>query len=356
MSRGKKIRFAVQLGIAVVVLAALIVMLNPGRFGVAAERFPLVLIPAVLGLTAAFYILKGIRYHQLLRGEGVAITAPTSTVMTVAGEAVGLLPLGELARGELATEVSGAPIGSTVAAVTVQEMLYLVVIVAFALPGSLRYAAAVSAIGAALAVVAVTIAVLTIHPLFAAVLRLVRALPLIRRMAHQAEILQRQTVNLLRRADTWWGLWLSIAGAAIEVTLFWVMVQAVSPVRISWGVAAFVYGAAYLGGAVSSPGGLGGFEGSVVGLLSLYGVDPGAAAAAALLHRGADKGVITLTGIGTYIAVQRHFRRRRGILLGEEPAPPEPAYPGHADAVGRPAPAVGEPEKAGAGSRPTPPS
>lgn len=325
--RKRLIRALIQFALAAVIVALLIIFLNPAKFSQAISEFPRGLIPVCVGLCLAFYFVKGLRWHQLLRSEAVEIHPATSVVTAIAGEALGLIPFGELARGEMVTELTGAPLGTTLAGVTVQELLYLLVIIGFALPGSLTSAPALSVVSTVFAFVALLILVLGVRRLFHYVLAFIKAVPLLRRGSRQFEILQRQTVRLLRRPDTWIWITLSVADAAIMVTLFWVVFEGLSPGRVSWAAAAFVYGAAYLAGAVSSPGGLGGFEGSVVFLLGSVVGAPTAVAAAAI-HRLSDKGVITPIAIVTYIALRRHVHRRRGLLLGEEIGG-EPAQPMH---------------------------
>jgi hypothetical protein len=324
------VRLIVQVGVTVGILVALILILNPGQLGQDIAHFPIIMVPAALGLTACYYLTKGMRYHQLLRSEGIAVTPRASILFTVGGEAFGLLPFGELARAELASEATGAPLGTTMAAVTVQELLYTTVIVAIAIPGALAYAAGISGIALSLAGILAIIAILTVNPVFHAVLGLIRRIPLARRAVPQLAVLQLQVVRLMRRRETWLWLTLSVLGALFELTLFWLMVRGTSSVAVPWVTTTFIYGAAYLAGAATSPGGgVGGFESTAIALLHTQGVLGPAAVAAALLQRAADKGVITVCGFAAWYWVRRHIRLRRGLLLGDgEPAalaPREPA-------------------------------
>jgi len=331
MSRARRVRMVIQIGVTVGILVALILILNPGQLGQDIAHFPLIMVPAALGLTACFYLSKGLRYHQLLRSESVSVTPRSSVLFTVGGEAFGLLPLGELARAELASEATGAALGITMAAVTVQELLYTTVIVAIALPGALAYAAGVSGIAVSLAGILAIIGILTIHPVFEAVLGVIRRIPVARRAALQLEVLHEQVVRLMRRRETWLWVTLSVLGALFELTLFWLMVRGTSGVPVPWVTTTFIYGAAYLTGAATSPGGgVGGFEGAAIALLHAQGVLGPAAVAAALLQRAADKGVITLCGFAAWYWVRRHIRRRRGLLLGDTevaPVVPRAALP-----------------------------
>ncbi len=245
------------------------------------------------------------------------VTSRDSLLFTVSGEAFGLLPFGELARAELASEATGAPLGTTMATVTVQELLYTLVIVGVSVPGSLAYTAGISGIAAALASIVVILVILTVNPIFHTMLKLVGIIPGVRRASTQLEVLHEQTVVMLRRPSTWLWIILSVLSALLEVTLFWLVVRGVVNQPIGWGSTTFIYGAAYLSGAVTSPGGgVGGFESTVIALLTAKGVPGDAAVAAALLMRASDKGLITVTGLFTWFWVRRRLSRRRGLLLG----------------------------------------
>ena len=319
MSRAHRVRLILQAGVTIGILVALILILNPGQLGQDIARFPIIMVPAAIGLTACFYLTKGLRYHQLLRSEGVAVTPRESVLFTVGGEAFGLLPFGELARAELASEATGASLGTTMAAVTVQELLYTAVIVAVAIPGALAYAAGISGIAVSLAGIIAIIGILTINPVFSAVLAPGRlGSRVARRATRQLEVLHEQVVRLMRRPETWLWLTLSVLGALFELTLFWLMVRGTSGMDVPWVTTTFIYGAAYLTGAATSPGGgVGGFESTAIALLHTQGVLGPAAVAAALLQRAADKGVITLAGFAVWFWVRRHIRLRTGLLLGD---------------------------------------
>jgi hypothetical protein len=238
------------------------------------------------------------------------------------------------------------------AAVTVQELLYTTVIVAVAIPGALAYAAGISGIAVSLAGILAIIGILTIDPVFNAVLGVVGHIPWARRATRQLEVLHEQVVQLMRRRETWLWLMLSVLGALFELTLFWLMVRGTSGVAVPWVTTTFIYGAAYLAGAATSPGGgVGGFETTAIALLHTQGVLGPAAVAAALLQRAADKGVITLAGFAAWFWVQRHIRVRRGLLLGGRDARPPAPRPA-STSLPVPALAIARPPE----SVPTPPA
>jgi hypothetical protein len=81
------------------------------------------------------------------------------------------------------------------------------------------------------------------------------------------------------------------------------------PGLLSWTNAAFVIAVAYIAGAVGLlPGGLGGFEAACIGMLVALGAPHGVAAAASLLQRAGDKGLATLYGLAAYVVARRRLR------------------------------------------------
>lgn len=289
-------------------MVTLLVVLNPAQFARSVAGFRLWSVPAVVGLSTLYYLLQGLRWQPLLRAVGVRLPLGRTLLLNLSGQATGLLPLGELTRAVLVSEATGSEFGAVVATITVQELAYTLIIIAAAVPGALGHPAAAEGIIAALAGTVMVLLILTNRALFRGVIGVVRRLPLVHRIVPQAERLQRDTVVLLRRWDTWAWSVLSIAGAMVAITLFWLVVDSLRPGFLSWQDAAFVYAVSHVVGAITlSPGGLGGFEASVAGLLIAVGADPGTAAAAALVQRAADKGLATLAGLVAFMIARRRY-------------------------------------------------
>jgi uncharacterized membrane protein YbhN (UPF0104 family) len=239
--------------------------------------------------------------------------------------------MGELARAELTSEHTDAPRGKTVATVAVQETLYALVIIAIAIPGSLVFSAGIAGIGVALMGTLGVLLVLTSNRAFRKVVWIMQRLPLAKRGVAWAKGLHEQTQHLLRDPKTWGWIILSIFGAVIELTLFWLLIRTLCGGDISWITTTFIYGAAYLAGAIANPvGGVGGFEATAIGLLHVLGVLAPAAVAVALLQRVADKGVITVVGVVVWFFLRAEikrvqFRRKAAAGAADLLRPPDAA-------------------------------
>ena len=176
-------------------------------------------------------------------------------------------------------------VGSAVAAVTVQELLYSGLLIAAALPGSSRYYFARAGVAAALGGTLIVVVLLTVGRCCG-----VRAwwpgCPCCAE-AGGVDQLQADAVVLFENWRTYVWLWISAVQALMAISLFYFVVDAIAPGRLDWVTAAFVYSISNVASAITlSPGSLGAFEATTAGLLVAAGGLPfGVATAAAVVHR-----------------------------------------------------------------------
>ncbi len=293
--------------VGIAAVAALATAIDPVAFRHAVARFRLGLLPAVVLVSLLYYVLQGVRWHQLLRAVGIRLPLGDTVLLNLAGQATALLPLGELTRAVLVSEETKADFGAVVATVTVQELLYTMVLIALAVPGLVTVPHALSGVFAALLLTLLVFVALTWCPAYRVLRKVVARTPGLRRFSAEVDELHNDTVLLLRHRATLTGMWLSVLQAAATITTLWLVVAAMDPGGLSWREAALVYAVSNVAGALSLiPGGIGAYEASVVGLLVTFGMNPGVAAAVALLHRLADKGLATGVGFAAYaVARQR---------------------------------------------------
>jgi uncharacterized protein (TIRG00374 family) len=293
-------------------IAALLVYADPRKIGIAFQRFNLAYIPIVVVLAIGFYIVQGVRWWTLNRALGIKFPLRDTVFLTETGQATALLPLGELTRALLLSKAAAVHLGSVVASETVQELLFVFMLFALALPKALSlHLIAIAVIVPMLFVIGI-VAILTVERLYARVRRIIGRVPVLKRFRPAIDELHRDARVLFRHADTYRYLPLSIAQAIMAVTLLWAVAQGVDPGKLSWTSAGFVYavtqGAAWLS---FSPGGLGAVEASTAGLLVLLGIQFDLATAISVMQRLADKGLNTLIGWICYL-----FARRRYNLTG----------------------------------------
>lgn len=313
---GAVVRRGLPVLIALAALTALVMLVNPRALASALQRFNPLVIPLVLGLSIGWYGLQGVRWHLLLRSVGASLRLRDSMLLNMAGQTItAILPLGDLTRAFFAAEAAGIEFGTAAATVTVQELTFILLVVLLATPGMIVEQVGAGAVAAVLVGLAAIFAILLVPQIFAFVRGTAARLPLPDRLLEQLDELREGTVALLRRRDTLRWSVLDLARAMVSATLLWVIVQGLDAGAITWFTAALIGAVAYIGGAISMlPGGTGASDATVVGLLVLLGVEPGAAVAAALLQRVAVTGVATGLGLIAYLIARR--RLNLGGLLG----------------------------------------
>jgi glycosyltransferase 2 family protein len=307
---GGLVRRLVPVAVALAALAGLVLVVNPRALAAALSRFNSLVAPLVVLLAVGWFLLQGIRWHFLLKVAGSALRLPDNVLISVAGQTItALLPLGDLTRAVFAADAAGLEIGASAATVTVQELTFTLFLVLLATPGMIGLHLGTGIVAPVMAGVLGIFAILTVPPLFRVVRRTAALLPLPGRVLAQVDELQQETVGLLGRRETLgWSL-LDLGRAAVGATVLWLIVQGLEPGAVDWWRAAFVVAVAYVGGALSFlPGGTGANDASVVGLLVLLGLDPGAAGAAALLQRVVFTGLATGLGVTAYLVARRRFQ------------------------------------------------
>jgi uncharacterized protein (TIRG00374 family) len=291
-------------------IGALVFVLNPAHVGHALTGFQLALIPAIVLLYLLIFVLQGVRWHYLLGDAGARLRVWDSILLNAAGQTItALVPLGDLTRAAFASEASGRDFGTLAATVTVQELTYNLMLVLCALPVLLAFRLGVEVIAITLIGMAVIVVILTVSPVFCLVHRLIVHIPLLNRLLPAIDELQEETATLLHRPDVLALSVLDLGRAVVSITVFWLVVQGLSPGALDWSKAGFVLALASIGGAISLiPGGVGANEASVAGLLIVFGVGSGSAGAAALVQRFLLSVMAVVLGLGAYLLIRRRFQ------------------------------------------------
>ena len=106
-------------------------------------------------------------------------------------------------------------------------------------------------------------------------------------------------------------LFFNTVSVALMYVLFYLALQAVGVTSLSFPQAAFVYGFAHLLSGLSFlPSGMGSQEAIVTGLLATHGVPASTGAAASLLYRGFNDGLMAVVGAASGILVRQAARER----------------------------------------------
>ena len=289
-------------------IAALILVIDPAKLGSALAHFNLLLIPAIVAASLGYYVLQGVRWQFLLRAVGARLPMVETVLLNLAGQVTTLLPLGELTRVVLAARAARVPFSDVLATVTVQELIYGLLLVVVAVPGLFEFHLSPVIPAAALLVALLALAVLTVPPIFCGLHGLMARILGLRRLLDPLDELRAGTAGLLHRPNTiGWSL-ISLAQVALMTTVFYLVVRALDPGALTWPEAASVYAVASIAGAISLiPGGLGASEATFAGLLIVVGLSPAEATAVALMQRMADQGVATVSGLVAFLIARRRY-------------------------------------------------
>ncbi|MGA8017102.1 MAG: lysylphosphatidylglycerol synthase transmembrane domain-containing protein [Candidatus Dormiibacterota bacterium] len=316
-------RLLIPPALGVTAIVFLVLAIDPSAFGHAITHFRWALIPAIVAVSLGYYVVQGIRWYFLLVEVGIRLPMRDVVLINLAGQATALLPLGELTRAVLVAQASGADFGAAVAAETVQELIYTLLLILFAVPALVAVPHALGGVVAILIVIAAIFVGMSWCPAYRWLRAAVAHTPLLKRLLHEVDELHNDLVVLVRRPSTFVWSWLSALQAAAMITALWLVTEAVAPGQLSWKSAALVYAVSNVAGLLSLiPGGIGAYEGSVIGLLVGFGLNPGVAAAVAVVQRLASQGLGTLVGFGSYSVAKRRLHLTGIGTIPVRPKPP----------------------------------
>ncbi len=254
---------------------------------------------AALGLAFVNYILRYVRWAIYLQSLNIRAPLWVNVQVFAAGLALSITPgkVGELLKCAWLSRRAGVPVSASAPAVVMERLTDVISVAALGLVGVALLPLAVS-----LTVLAVLAAMGVIAALAASRYGvLVLRLPLLRRWQQPLEHSQEGFRHLMSPRLLIAGIGLGALAWAAEGIALWVLViglgDSLSPV-----VAVPISAAAALVGAITAlPGGLIGFEGSMVALLVQTGLDNSHAAFATLLTRLATLWFAVLIGLFAFL-------------------------------------------------------
>lgn len=267
-----------------------------------------------LALALANYAIRFLRWEMYLRRQGDRVPLASSVLVFGAGLSLSITPgkVGELVKSFLLRELHGIPATRTAPIVVAERVTDLIAMIAIAVLGVAAYGVHTAVVGAAAACVALGLVLLgwprAMHALIEratrpARLRRLRA-PLLELHGGLAELCR---PKLLLGATA-----LAIPAWAAECVGFAAIVGAFPGVHVELGLAAVIYAATTIAGALSFlPGGLGVTEGAMIVLLveSSARLERATAFDATLLTRLATLWFAVALGLLCLAAARRRIAR-----------------------------------------------
>ena len=270
---------------------------------------------AGVGLAVVNYGLRYLRWSMYLRALGIDAPASVSAPVFVAGLALSITPgkVGELLKSVWLHQRTGTPVAASAPAVVMERLTDVISVALLGLTGILLLPT----------VIALTIGGLLLIGLAVGLLAASRYgeraldLPVLRRWREPLAQSQDGLRRLMAPRMLAPAVALGFLAWAAEGLALWVIIRGLGD-SVGIGIALPISAAAALLGAVTAlPGGLVGFEGSMVALLGQAGLPAATAALATLLTRLATLWLAVIVGGLAWLWLIRTGRRRATALAAE---------------------------------------
>jgi uncharacterized protein (TIRG00374 family) len=279
------------------------------------RSLPFGLIALMLGLSLVNYGLRVWRWHHLTLGIGAGVSFGRNTLYYFSGFALTTTPgkAGEALRVWFLERAHGVPYERGAPMFIGDRLADMVAYMFLTMIGSIAFIGTPYApIGIGFMVVGCTVLGLLARPRI--ILFLINwGWGLISRRLPRLIAKLRRTVRTMSELMTFrtfgFAAFLGWVGWAAEVVAFWALLEALGA-EVSFLQAMFVFAFSVTAGAlVLLPGGLGGTEGAMIGLLSLIGVEFGVAVAATAVIRLTTLWFAMALGVLPLVYTMRLMRR-----------------------------------------------
>lgn len=315
-----------SLFLAVAVFAALMLYSDVATLGAAFRSFGWTwLLPVValtlLNLGARYvkweYYLHLLGVRDLARGDSVAIFLANYALILTPGK------MGGLMKSYFVRLCSGTPMARTMPIILAERLTDGLGMILMTMLALVAYPAAWPVVALVIIGMVAVLVVAQVRPLALWLLSLCGRLPILRRYAAELRGFYESSYELLRLRPLLWATLLGTVARATEgVALYFVLLGLGSDNSVTlFSHAIFIAALAnMIGVVVMMPGGLGGTEGSMTGLLDYFvGLAPGPATAATLIARF---GTLWLPALLGFAALW--WKRQRFLapveLTAEEPS------------------------------------
>jgi glycosyltransferase 2 family protein len=282
----KRLLSRVLLGVAagVAVYVAFSIWADARSVGAALAGFSWTAALAALGLAAANYLVRFVRWQYYLRVLGLKVPAGESFLVFLGGFALTVTPgkLGEAVKALLLRESRGIPAARTAPIVVAERFTDLVGLLLLAAVGAFTFDVDKTFLVVAAVVIGLGLVVVSVEPLARFALALAARAPGVKRFAGKLVEFYESTAALLRPGPLGLAVVLSVISWYFECLAFWLVVQGFQGAAIEHQAAVFIYATMTIAGALSFlPGGLGVTEAGMLGMLTQLGTGTGKGVAAA---------------------------------------------------------------------------
>lgn len=283
--------------VVVILLALLIQAVHPAALAATLRHANLLLLLPILGCGLVGLLLRGIRWHLLLKTIAAPNTLLDSIILFTAAQAALLVPAGQFLLPVLQRSQHGTLIRRSAPTILVQELVFGLLVLPAALPGVPSYHPAGWMLLVALVFNAGTGLFLLHTRVLCWVLNRVERLPFLRNHVHNLAELQQHFVTVASSRAAILGTVFDMGAIGIAGFGFYLSLLAVGAQHVTWIDSMAIYALGSSVGTLSAlPGGLGANEDVSTLVLGRMGVPAGPAAAGTLLFRVANLVLGTAVG------------------------------------------------------------
>lgn len=309
-------RLLVSLAFGALVFIGLTIYADAGRLAAAFATFGWEYLPLIVACTAANYLFRYIKWDLYTRVLDVRPTTSKNLIIFFASFMMAVTPgkLGEVLKSYLLKEVNGTPVSRSAPIILAERLTDFLGLVLIMIAGAFVFGYARSLIAVFAVFFTGLTALLAWRRGSLWVLdRLARIRPL-GRYAHHAGDAYESMYTLLRPRVLANAVVLSVVAWTFECLGYWIILRVFDapPTMLK---AAFIYAFSTIVGAVTMlPGGLGGTEGSLTGLVQLAGASKDVAVASTFIIRVATLWFAVVLGIVVTFAFQKRLHVRIDAL------------------------------------------
>jgi len=274
-------------------------------------NFNIIYLPVILLLPPMNYALRYVKWSYYLKLLNINIDRKDDIRIFMSGLSMTVTPgrVGEFLKSYLIKEIKGVPMSVTSPLIIIERLTDAMSMTVLASIGALKYKYGLVVLAASAALFAVFIVSVRSRAVAGFIIRILKKLPLIRKLGEQIDAFYKSSYELLTVRSIVFSVILGAVSWSFEgIVIYLALYGFGTPISILSSI--FTISFASLAGALSMlPGGLFVAEGSIMGLLIMMGVSREIASAATMITRFATLWLGVVIGIIGLKGVQRRLMK-----------------------------------------------
>lgn len=303
----KKMLISLFLGVAIFIVLGLYSDFN--KLVSSFLNFNIIYLPLILLLPPMNYALRYVKWSYYLKLLNINIDRKDDIRIFMSGLSMTVTPgrVGEFLKSYLVKEFTGVPMSVTSPLIIIERLTDAMSMTVLASIGALKYKYGLVVLAVSVALFAVFIVSIRSRAVAGFIIRILKKLPLIRKLGKQIDAFYESSYELLTVRSIIFSVILGAVSWSFEgIVIYLTMYGFGTPISVLSSI--FTISFASLAGALSMlPGGLFVAEGSIMGLLIMMGVSREIASAATMITRFATLWLGVAIGIIGLISVQRRL-------------------------------------------------